>query len=82
MSRVFYNLRNGESADRALPVMIHHIACLNDQARASTGHIMDVGATVEVTGAQLRHLDGYHDRTNDHVDALQEEVTTARADII
>ena len=77
MSREFYDLRNAGSADGDLPVMIHRISCLDEQARASTSQILYVGATVEVTAARFRRLDKDHDQTYMIIDCLQEEVMTA-----
>lgn len=81
MSREFYDLRNGGPANRALPVMIRCILHLDEQARASTSHILDVGATAEVTTARFRCLDEDHDQTLKIINFLQEEVTTTRDEV-
>lgn len=70
MSWEFYDLHNRGSIDRDLTVMIHCIACLDEQARASTNQILDVGATAKVTSAWFRHLDEDHDQTCMIIDCL------------
>ena len=58
MCREFYNLYK---ADRALLIIIRHISFLDENAKASSSQILDVGATAEVTTAQFRRLDEDHD---------------------
>ncbi|KAL7610703.1 serine/threonine-protein phosphatase 4 regulatory subunit 2-like [Lactuca sativa] len=77
----FYNLDRGGSADRALPVIIHHIARHDQRIRASTNQIMEVGATAEVTTARFRCLDQDHDQTRNRTEVLQQEAAIARSEV-
>ena len=81
MERGFYNLDIGGSADRAPPFIVHRIAHYGEQARASVNHIKEVGATTKVTAIRLRRMDKDHDQTRNHIEALPEEVTAARAEV-
>ncbi|KAI3522222.1 hypothetical protein L1887_11706 [Cichorium endivia] len=71
------DIGNGTSADRALPVMVGRISRHDEQIRATTSQIMDVGATAETTAARLRRLDEAHDHTSRRIDPLEDDVQTA-----
>lgn len=81
MEQRFYNLHNGGSADGVLPIIFRHIVRHDEQASASTGRILDVGSTAEVTAVRLCRLDEDHEWAWDHTKALQEEVTMNRVEI-
>ena len=81
MARSFYNLRNGGSADRALPVMVRRIANQGEQARANANQLLDIGATAAVTSVRLRRLDEEHDQTMEHTFSLQKDITATRAEV-
>ncbi|KAI3510484.1 hypothetical protein L1887_17521 [Cichorium endivia] len=72
-----FEIRNGSSADRALPVVVGRIHRQEEQIRATSSQVMDVGATAEVTTARLRRLDEAHDHTSGRVDTLEEDGQTA-----
>ncbi|CAI9302373.1 unnamed protein product [Lactuca saligna] len=48
---------------------------------SSSNHTLDVGATAQVTATRFRRLDEDHDRTCRIINCLQEDVTTARAEV-
>lgn len=81
MCREFHDLCIGSSAERALPVMICCIACLDEHDRASTSQILDVSATAEVTAARFCHLDENRDQACKIIDSLMEDVTTVRVEV-
>ena len=81
VERGFYNLSQGGSADRALLIMVRHIARQGEQARAITDQVMEVGTTTKVTAVLLRHLDEHQDQTRDHAEALQKEAIATRVEL-
>ena len=61
--------------------MICHILHLEEDVKASTSQILDVGATAKDASTQFFRLDEDHDHTRKIIDCLLEDVTTARAEV-
>ena len=65
----------------ALLVMIQQISHLGDQNRESANRIMELGDAAEATDAQTRFLERDYPQTCHVIDRLQEDLTTARAEV-
>ena len=81
MEQGFYDLRNGGSADRALPVMVRCIANPGEKAKVNANQIMDVDATAQITVVRLHRLNEEHDQTIKHTFSLQKDITDARVEV-
>ncbi|XP_052621764.1 uncharacterized protein LOC128127340 [Lactuca sativa] len=77
----FYDLSKGGSADRALPVIVHHVTRHEEQTRVNTRHLMEVGATSQVNSVRIRWLDDDHDRTRDCTELLRREMAATQAEV-
>ena len=74
--RTFYNVSEGGSADRALPVMVCRIARNVEQGRATIDRVMEVDANSGVNTVRIRHLEEALKGTRGTNDTLRQQLTT------
>ena len=79
--RTFYNVSEGGSADRALPVMVRRIARNIEQGRAAIDRVMDIDANSGVNTVRIRHLEEALEGTRRTNDALRQQLTTEIAEL-
>ena len=81
MARGFYNVSEGGTADRALPVIVNRIARQFDQSRMSINRILEVNAAAQANTADILRLDEMQDDTQHHTEALQRQLNAAESEI-
>lgn len=81
MAREYYNLTDGGTADKALPIIIRRINRQTNQARISINRILKVNATAQVNTADILRLDEMQEDTDQHTIALQRQVDAAQEEI-
>lgn len=81
MARGYYELYRGDSANKALPVIVKRIARQTDQAQISINRIIEVNAIAQTNTADILHLDELQDDTQNHTKALQRQMNDAQAEI-
>ena len=70
--RSFYNVSEGGSADRALPVIIRRIARNVEQGRAAIDRVMEIDANSGVNTVRIRRLEEDMERTRRTNETLQQ----------
>ena len=80
-NRSFYNVSEGGSADRALPVMVRRIARNVEQGRAAIDRVIEIDANSGVNTIRIRHLEEALERTRRSNDALRQQLTTKIAEL-
>ena len=79
MARGFYDDSKGGTTDKALPVIVHRIACQADQARISINQVLQVNVAAENNVADILRLNELRDDTQHHTEALQRKVDVAQS---
>ena len=75
--RSFYNVSEGGSADRVLPIMVHRVARNEIQGRTTLNRISEVDANSGVNTVRIRRLEDAHERAvRDDESLLQARVET------
>ena len=77
----FYNVSEGGSADRALPVMVRRIARNVEQGRAAIDRVMEIDANSGVNTVRIRHLEEALEGTRRTNDALRHQLSTKVAEL-
>ena len=80
--RSFYNVSEGGSADRALPVIIRRIARNVEQGRAAIDRVMEIDANSGVNTVRIRRLEEDMERTRRTNETLQQQLTASRAEVM
>jgi len=80
--RTFYNVSDGGSADRALPVIIRRIARNVEQGRAAIDRVMEIDANSGVNTVRIRRLEEDMERTRRTNETLQQQLAASRAEIL
>ena len=79
--RSFYNLIEGGSADRVLPILVRRIACNDEQGRVALNRIMEVDADAGVNTIRILHLESSYERTQNQNATLQRDLTATQVEI-
>ena len=79
--RSFYNISEGGSADRVLPIMIWRIARNVEQGQAAIGRVVEVDANSNLNTVRIRQLEEAMDRTRRTNEDLQQQLATPRAEV-
>ena len=79
--RSFYNLTEGGSADRVLPIMVSRMSRNTIIAQAAINQVLEVDASYGVNTVHIRQLESAHERTLVHNAALQRELTEPQAEV-
>ena len=79
--RSFYNISEGGSADRVLPIMIRRIARNVEQGQAAIGRVVEVDANSNLNTVRIRQLEEAMDRTRRTNEALQHQLAASRAEV-
>ena len=79
--RSFYNLTEGGSADRVLPIMVRRISRNTIMAQATINQVLEVDANSGVNTVHIRQLESAHERTLVHNAALQRELAETQAEV-
>ena len=80
--RTFYNVSDGGSADRALPVIIRRIARNVEQGRAAIDRVMEIDANSGVNTVRIRRLEEDMERTRRTNETLQQQLAASRAEVL
>ena len=80
--RTFYNISDGGSADRALPVIIRRIARNVEQGRAAIDRVMEIDANSGVNTVRIRRLEEDMERTRRTNETLQQQLAASRAEVL
>ena len=80
--RSFYNVSEGGSADRALPVIIRRIARNVEQGRAAIDRVMEIDANSGVNTVRIRRLEEDMERTRRTNETLQQQLAASRAEVM
>ena len=68
--RSFYNLTNGGSADRVLPIMVRRISRNTILGQSSINRVLEIDANTGVNTVRIRQLESAHERNLVHNAAL------------
>ena len=79
--RSFYNLTDGGSADRVLPIMVRRISRNTILGQSSINRVLEIDANTGVNTVRIRQLESAHERALVHNAALQRELTETRAEV-
>ena len=79
--RNFYNLTEGGSADRVLPIMVRRISQNSIMAQATINQVLEVDANSGVNTVHIRQLESAHERTLVRNANLQRELAETRAEV-
>ncbi|CAH1427776.1 unnamed protein product [Lactuca virosa] len=79
--RSFYNLTEGGSADRVLPIMVRRISRNTEQGRATIDRVVEIDANSGVNTVRIRQLESAHERTQVRNAALQRELAETQAEV-
>jgi len=80
--RSFYNVSEGGSADRALPVIIRRIARNVEQGRAAIDRVMEIDANSGVNTVRIRRLEEDIERTRRTNKTQQQQLAASRAEVL
>ena len=80
--RTFYNVSDGGSADRALPVIIRRIDRNVEQGRAAIDRVMEIDANSGVNTVSIRRLEEDMERTRRTNETLQQQLAASRAEVL
>ena len=80
--RSFYNVSEGGSAYRALPVIIRRIARNVEQGRAAIDRVMEIDANSGVNTVCIRRLEEDMERTQRTNETLQQQLAASRAEVL
>ena len=80
--RSFYNINEGGSADRVLPIMVRRIARNIEQGQAAIGKVVEVDANSNLNTVRIHQLEEAMDRTRKTNEALQQQLAASQAEII
>ena len=81
-NRSFYNLSEGGSANRVLPILVRRVAHNEEQGRTDIHRIMEVDANEEVNTVRIIHLEDVRESSRRDNEALQQELAATRAEVI
>ena len=81
MKRDYYDISNGGTNDRALPVIVCHISHQVDQSYISINRILEVTIVSQENAINLHRLDGDHDETRHHTDMLHVEMIASQIEM-
>ncbi|KAL7605378.1 hypothetical protein Lser_V15G18819 [Lactuca serriola] len=70
----FYNLTNGGSTDRVLPIMVRRISRNTILGQSSINRVLEIDANIGVNTVSIRQLESAHERTLVHNAALEREL--------
>ena len=79
--RSFYNLTEGSSADRVLPIMVRRMSRNSIIAQAAVNQVLEVDANSGVNTVHIRQLESAHERTLVRNANLQRELAETRAEV-
>ena len=79
--RSFYNLTEGGSADRVLPIMVRRMSRNSIIAQAAVNQVLEVDANSGVNTVHIRQLESAHERTLVRNANLQRELAETRAEV-
>ena len=79
--RSFYNLTEGGSADRVLPIMVRRISRNTILGQSTINRVLEIDANSGVNTVCIRQLESAHERTLVHNAALQRELIETRAEV-
>ena len=80
--RSFYNLSEGGSADRALPILVRRISRIGEQGRTTIHRTEENDANTGVNTVRIRQLGLAHGRIVNRNEALQRELTATQTEVI
>ena len=77
----FYNISEGGSANRFLPIMVRRIARNVEQGRAAIDRVMEIDANSGVNTVRIRQLESAQERTLVRNAALKRELIEIQAEV-
>ena len=80
--RSFYDLSNGGSADRILPILVRRVARNEIQGRTALHQITEVVAYARMHTLHTIHLEDAHERSERNHETLLQALTESRAEVI
>ena len=79
--RSFYNLNEGGSPDRVLPILVRRVARNVEQGRTNFNQAMEIHANSGVNTVRLCHLNDEQELTRTHTDAQQIELNACQSEV-
>ena len=77
----FYNLTEGGSADRVLPIMVRRISRNMILGQSTINRVLEIDANSGVNIVRIRQLESAHERALVHNAALRRQLAETRAEV-